>query len=212
MRAKELAMLLSKFKDYRKRRVDLEQYTIPSDLAAKILKLAELRGDITGRVVFDLGCGTGRLGIGAALLGASKVLCVDVDPEAIEVAKENLAIAEEAVGKKLPVEFLVSNVAELHSLKCDTVVQNPPFGIRSEQLDLLFLKVAISIAKVVYSLHRGPEARRFLKKYIQDLGAKVLEIHPFKFTIPYSFWFHRKPKVEVEVDLYIISANNKHEV
>jgi ribosomal protein L11 methyltransferase len=40
--------------------------------------------------ILDLGCGTGILGIIAALLGAEKVTCVDIDEAACFTAKENI--------------------------------------------------------------------------------------------------------------------------
>ncbi len=42
--------------------------------------------------VLDVGCGTGILGMGAALFGATKVLGIDNDPEAVRVANENVAL------------------------------------------------------------------------------------------------------------------------
>ena len=45
-----------------------------------------------GKSVFDLGTGSGILAIAAAMLGAKKVLAVDIDPDAVENAAENLAI------------------------------------------------------------------------------------------------------------------------
>lgn len=43
-----------------------------------------------GQRVLDAGCGSGILSIAAAKLGAGDVLGVDVDPEAVRVAQENL--------------------------------------------------------------------------------------------------------------------------
>lgn len=40
--------------------------------------------------VIDVGTGSGILGIGAGLLGASSVLAVDIDPTAVKVAEENI--------------------------------------------------------------------------------------------------------------------------
>ncbi|MCD6403307.1 MAG: methyltransferase [Candidatus Aenigmarchaeota archaeon] len=207
MKAKQLAIIFSKFKKFEKPKLELEQYTIPDELAAKILVLAALKGDVKGKKVFDLGCGTGKLGIGAAILGAKKVVCIDVDEDVIRIARENVKIAENLTGMRLSsvIEFKRMNVIDLKDY-ADTVIQNPPFGIQSQNLDLLFLRQAITHAKRVYSLHRGPVAREFLRKYIQSLGADIEEIHQFTFTIPYMFKFHKKPKVEVEVDLYIISS------
>lgn len=45
-----------------------------------------------GERVLDVGTGTGILGIAAAKLGAKGVLCVDIDRQAIEIAKENVKI------------------------------------------------------------------------------------------------------------------------
>ncbi len=42
--------------------------------------------------VLDLGCGSGILAIGAKLIGAEDVYAIDIDPIAVEVAKENFCI------------------------------------------------------------------------------------------------------------------------
>jgi len=46
--------------------------------------------------VLDVGTGTGILGIACAKLGAERVLCVDIDPKATEIAQENIAINQVA--------------------------------------------------------------------------------------------------------------------
>lgn len=45
--------------------------------------------DLAGRPVADVGCGSGILAVGACLMGADPVEAVDIDPIAVEVAKEN---------------------------------------------------------------------------------------------------------------------------
>lgn len=42
--------------------------------------------------LLDLGTGSGILAMAAALLGAGRILALDIDPEAVEVALENLAL------------------------------------------------------------------------------------------------------------------------
>ena len=59
-----------------------------TSLCLKLME--EYMGD--GRKVLDIGCGSGILSIGAALLGAEEVLAVDIDPQAVEVSKENVAL------------------------------------------------------------------------------------------------------------------------
>jgi ribosomal protein L11 methyltransferase len=55
------------------------------------LEALEMRlGDgSTDAVVADVGCGSGVLSIGAALLGAKKVYAVDIDPLAVRAARSN---------------------------------------------------------------------------------------------------------------------------
>lgn len=48
--------------------------------------------DLAGRRVLDLGCGSGILGIGAAVLGCGSVTGCDIDPKAPDVAASNAAL------------------------------------------------------------------------------------------------------------------------
>ena len=48
---------------------ELEQYSTPPDIAFEIIKKVNSSGNLSGKVV-DLGSGTGRLAIAAALLAA----------------------------------------------------------------------------------------------------------------------------------------------
>ncbi len=47
--------------------------------------------DVSPRTVLDVGTGTGILGIAAARLGAERILAIDTDPVAVEVAEGNAA-------------------------------------------------------------------------------------------------------------------------
>lgn len=203
---KQLEIVLSKLKVPEKPNVGLEQYAIPSSLAADILNIAFVAGDVQGKTVFDLGCGSGRLAIGASLLGAAKAVGVDIDEASIKLAKENA----EAAG--VDVEFVLGDIADF-SGKCDTIVQNPPFGMRgNKNADRAFLQKALECGKRVYSLHRGgyegehgnEKTREFLTRFAEQNGGRVLAVKEFKFDVPYMFKFHRKPKVSYNVDLFVV--------
>lgn len=59
------------------------------------LIMRELDGRVRGgERVLDIGCGTGILAICALKLGADTALCLDVDPDAAEVTRENAALNE----------------------------------------------------------------------------------------------------------------------
>ena len=197
---KELEILLESLKGYRKPKIALEQYPIPSSLAAELLVFAYLNGDIEGKVVCDLGCGTGRLAIGASLLGAKLVYGCDVDEEALKIAMENALV----LGVK-NVVWIKKDVKELTGIRVDTVVQNPPFGVRKKHADIVFLRKAIEIGKVVYTIHKsGRENREFLKRVISEMGGKITHVIEKDFVIPHLYEFHRKFRHKFKVDLYRI--------
>lgn len=47
--------------------------------------------EVTGKLVIDVGCGSGILALAALALGAERAIAIDNDPEAIDVTRENAA-------------------------------------------------------------------------------------------------------------------------
>ncbi len=76
--------------------------------------LADL--SLMGKTVLDYGCGSGILAMAASALGASEVLGVDIDPQAVETARLNTE------ANQLTVAYATSD-DELHALY-DVVVAN----------------------------------------------------------------------------------------
>jgi predicted RNA methylase len=71
--------------------ITLEQYATSPELTSYIIFSALSKQDIGyGKTVLDLGCGTGMLSIGSALVGSSHILLVDCDENAMNVARENM--------------------------------------------------------------------------------------------------------------------------
>ena len=206
MNKKQLEIILSKLKPIENPKPTLEQYTIPGDLAADILHFAHLNDDIEDKVVFDFGCGTGRLAIGALLLGAKEVVGVDSDHKVLETAEENLhSIISGKLAVKGSIKFIQSDISDF-SGKCDTVIQNPPFGVQKEHADRIFLEKALECGKRIYSLHKNgyDKTREFITKLVESKGGEVEKVFPYKFPIPHLFKFHDKPVKEISVDLYVI--------
>lgn len=86
------------------------------------MKLMEeyLSGDAAEKSVLDVGCGSGILSIGAALLGSCDVLGIEIDEDAVGVAKENIALNDAGDAVKIVQGDLVSGV----DFKADIIVAN----------------------------------------------------------------------------------------
>ena len=198
---------------------NLEQYTTPSSLAASMLYIAAYtNGDVTGRSVLDLGCGTGRLGLGAAFLGAESVVGVEIDRLAIKTAVEN----SQSSCLATKVQWVLGDVATICG-KFDTVLQNPPFGVQTREADRAFLAKALEVGDSIYSLHNHPRTDKqliaklkasggflqvspspFLERFVTQHRGVVRAVYSIAMSIPKMFDFHRKEKHNFVVDLYVI--------
>jgi len=201
VRRLDLERLLQSVEAHPSPKAFLEQYTISVDVASEMLFLAAyVYDDIIGKTVADLGCGTGRLAIGAVLLGAKEAVGIDIDKEAVKIAKENAV----KLNAKEKTDWVSGDIELLHG-NFHTVLQNPPFGVQRRSADRKFLLKALELAPRVYSLHKAGEGNRaFIKRFIERHGGKVTGIYQMKLNIPKLFKFHTKRRHEVEVDLYRI--------
>jgi len=197
MKLRHLEMTLQHVCGFLRPQAALEQYQTPAPLAARLLYHALMKGDIEGKTVLDLGCGTGVLAIGAALLGAASVIGVDIDERALAVAREN------AVLLGTEVRFLAVDVREGGCRErigaCDTVVMNPPFGAQKAHADRPFIDLALSIAPVTYSIFNAGSAQ-FIETYTAQrakIDEKVGGIFPMRRTFP----FHTQDVQEIEVEI-----------
>jgi putative methylase len=220
VRKLELEILLSQIGPHPSPKPSLEQYTIPVDVAATMLYTAAYtHGGIVGKTVLDLGCGTGRLALGAAFLGAKHVVGVDIDRDAVKVAFEN-SVRTNLKGK---VQWITGDIEAIHG-NFDAVLQNPPFGVQKRRADRIFLEKALETGKIIYSLHKRPERDNtlikrlkasktriapaapspFLKNFIEERGGKIKAVYAMVMTIPHMFSFHTKRKHEFIADLFVI--------
>jgi putative methylase len=193
---RQLEIQLGKLKTLQAPKLGLEQYPVSPEVAAELLYMAGFEHpDLPGEVI-DLGTGSGRLAIGASMMGSRKVVGVDIDKRAIALAREN------AMAAGVQVEWAVSDIDEIEG-KYDTVIMNPPYGTRSPHLDVRFLERSFELAPVSYSIHKS-STREFLKRVIARKGRKVDALRSMSLDIPHLFSFHRKKWEKVKVDLYRI--------
>ena len=197
MKLKQLEMALQRLSGFPRPKAALEQYQTPAPLAARLLYHALMKGDIEGKRVVDLGCGTGMLAIGAALLGAGSVTGVDIDERALVVAQENARLLDAEV-TFLPADLREGSCGERVST-CDTVVMNPPFGAQKAHADRPFIDCALSVADVTYSIFNAGSIP-FVEAYTAQ-RAEVTEMIGGAFPIKRTFAFHTKDVQEIEVEI-----------
>ncbi|MFB6250441.1 MAG: METTL5 family protein [Halobellus sp.] len=184
-------------------RPDLEQYPTPPELAAHVVHVADLNGDIENRTVVDLGTGTGMLALGAALRGPSQVVGIDIDRSALQTAMAN----RKRVGTTTAIDWVLGDAtrAPLRTEKPTTVLMNSPFGAQNgnEHADRAFLKSAAELSDVSYSVHNaGSES--FIESFAADEGGTVT--HAFRATLDVDrqFDFHEAESKAIETEVYRI--------
>lgn len=120
--------------------------------------------------VFDAGCGSAILSIGARKLGWNNIFAVDNDPRAIEQARENLERNEVRTGVELAVMDLTTQWPEG---EYDVVFANLYGGLLMQFAEKL---VRTCSGKLVLSGIRSIEAEA-ISCLFTDLGARELYSH-----------------------------------
>jgi len=216
----DLEMLLSNVKPHPTPSRSLEQYTVSVNVAAQVLYMAAyVYDDIVDKTVLDLGCGTGRLALGAAFLGAREVVGVDIDKTAVKVACENSV----NTGLRDRVQWVTADIEDICG-EFNTVLQNPPFGVQKRGADRKFLEKALESGRTIFSLHKNMQdntalagrlkAHRddivqvspspFLRRLVEKHGGEVKAVYSMVMVIPHMFDFHTKKQHEFIADLYVI--------
>lgn len=181
----------------------LEQVVTPPESAAELLYEAFQRGDVAGHSVVDLGTGTGRLAIGAALLGAQPVLGVDVSPSALDIARA----AARSLGAV--VEFREGEV-EGAGLPEGTVVMNPPFGAQRRHADRPFWDAALRPGRRAVYAFALSESRTFIEGRAVERNARIESVRPVPWRLPATFAHHRRRAVELPVDLWVLRVGERN--
>ncbi|MHC1631002.1 MAG: METTL5 family protein [Methanotrichaceae archaeon] len=193
MKKRKLEIMLERLEGFTNPDPELEQYATPAVAASELLYLALMNREL--EQVCDLGCGTGVLAIGAALLGARSV-GVELDPVALKAAKKN------AQRMGVHVDLVRGDIKSIALKKVPTVIMNPPFGAQKRSLgDRTFLRKAMEIGEVIYSIHNiGSEG--FIRRFVEP--CEVEEVYRIAFPMKRCFKFHSKDVKIIEVELYRI--------
>ncbi len=224
IRKLDLERFLSRIKPHPFPSVILEQYTTPASVAATMLHLATYTyNSIIDKRILDLGCGTGRLALGSAFLGANSVVGIDIDKLAVKLAQKNT----KKLGFSEKVDY-VEGDPNVITGKFDTVIQNPPFGVQKLGADRVFLEKALQVADTVFSLHNHPftdepplkrlktdtsllqvKPSPFISRFVESHDGKIEAVYAMSLAIPRMFAFHTKKRSEKITSLYIIKRKKQ---
>ena len=197
MRRTELVRALAKVPLPLSPRADLEQVATPPEAAAELLFAAVRLDGLEGRTVVDLGSGTGRLAIGAALLGARSVVGVEVDPDLVVLARAAALAAGVAVKFR-------NLAASDYNEPTDLIVMNPPFGAQRRHADRAFWDRALELARRSVHAFALADSRTFIARRAVERGAQVLETQPVAWELPRTFPHHTRRRVALAVDRWAI--------
>jgi ribosomal protein L11 methyltransferase len=92
---------------------------------------------LEGRSVLDIGCGSGVLAIAAVKLGARAAVAVDIDPDALDNARENAALND--IGDRI--RFELGDYRQM-SLRAEIVMANLTGGLLEQSAEALAAAVA----------------------------------------------------------------------
>lgn len=182
--------------DFNQPKPELEQYATPVDIVLEIVKHAKALGHLSAKVA-DLGCGTGRLAIGAAITGA-RVTGFEIDEDALKIAKDY------SIRENLDIKWInlaIENIEE----KFETVLMNPPFGSQRPGADRSFLKKSLEIARNIWTIHLA-ETRDFIESFVKQNSGNIISAYEFDFKIKRSMDFHSKDIKKEKAILYHIAS------
>jgi putative methylase len=167
-------------------KIQLEQYQTPARVAANLIHRAMMLGDITNKSIVDLCSGTGILGIGAALSGAT-VTAVEIDPAAISILRDNMYKAD------VNLNIIQADVLTwIPPNSFDVALLNPPFGIQQKTYrDLNFIVKALSTASFAYVIVDGsPSNIEKLPRLLEKQKIAVDDFYLDEFPIHNSYFWH----------------------
>ncbi|KAG5684669.1 hypothetical protein PVAND_013887 [Polypedilum vanderplanki] len=208
IKLKKLEEYLQCVDSFENPKILLEQYITPSHISSHFLYTIQNNyDDIRGKLVADLGSGTGMLSIGSAILEASHVIGFEIDSEALQIARFNADEMEVQNIDFLQCDVLTDFIDSRFHKAFDTVILNPPFGTKKNAgIDIEFLKTAILLSNTsIYSLHKT-STRNYIQKKSKEFNCKGEVIAELRYNLDSSYKFHKKASKDIEVDVWRFSV------
>lgn len=123
-----------------------------------------------GMKILDVGCGSGILSIAGALLGASEVLGVEIDPVAVEIAQENIELNH--IGNVAKAQY--GDLTKGIDFKADVIVAN----LMADLVMMLSADVAKHLLPGGIYISSGilTEKEVLVADTMRSLGFKIMEV------------------------------------
>ncbi len=129
--------------------------------------------------------------------GQRRFFFIDKSKSALDIAKKNFNSLKLSKRKAV---FLYRDVKKFNN-NVDTVIENPPFGVKKEHADKGFLEQAVKISDNIYSFHKI-ESEGFIKKFSKDKGFDNKLIFIFNFPLKLSMSYHTKEVKKIKVGVW----------
>lgn len=204
IKLKKFEQYLQSIDFFKKPKILLEQYLTPSHIASHFLfTIQNNYDDIRGKMVADLGSGTGMLTIGSAILDATHSVGFEIDDEALAIAKCNADEMEVTNVDFLQCDVLNDLSHSRWNKSFDTVIMNPPFGTKKNSgMDMKFLQIATQLSNSrIYSLHKT-STRAYIQKRTKDFNCEGEVIAELRYNLDSSYKFHKHASMDIEVDVW----------
>lgn len=205
---RDLINVIQTLQPFHNPKVMLEQYTIDAVCAVDFIYFAGVEfNDIRGKIILDLGVGTGRLAIASTFLLPKCVFGIDIDKEVFLILEKNI----QNHFQKQIIYPICCDIGDVPLILKDnyleniqiTTIMNPPFGVQKKYADRKFLKTAMEFSDVIYSIHLANESvNDFIKQFIKKFGWRIDYKFPYIMVLEGTFPFHKKDRKQIEVNMY----------
>ena len=145
-------------------RLDVPYVPTPEAVVDKMLELAKVE---KGDMLYDLGCGDGRIVITAARRYGAQGVGIDINPQRIAEAKVN---AKEA-GVASQVKFMVGNLFEANFADADVVTLYLLPDVNKKLRPQLWKQLKVGARVVSHDFDMGPE---WPPEKVEKVGGKTL--------------------------------------
>ena len=200
---KQLEMILENVPSHPNPKVELEQYSTPSSIAADLIWNAYGLGDIKDLSVLDLGCGTGIFAIGSWIMGSAYSLGIDIDQESIDLGQKTIidliGLNQLSDIDESNINFMLGDVNQYYSLSYllnDNLNQsNPQYEKLMEYYNGHLDKSTMKFGTLFQNPPFGSQERG-----VRHADRKFMEFAMNSADVIYSF--HMKNTEEFVIDFY----------